>query len=283
MQGKISKTYIKEFDDNVVFCKLKEPDSFDVRTVLFQSKLSQIINGKFKINKFNGINLKIINGKTYYELQFEKINHINWTPNSENMKITGAAMAHIHNYAFRNRKIINLPYKDEKYDSMQKWLFFSKKDSLINNAYEMRLNIFNKIPRFNVKQVKIPLHRDFKLHNILFDGQSYYLIDFDFAAIDYVNIEIMSFIIDLYEYGIEYVKIFLENYFNKVNVPIAINTCVTDYINYLCTNTFPYYLSNSLEIDVIKELGQYRDKCLETVYNNQEIFNKIIKEAYDSN
>lgn len=279
MKASMSKTYTKEIDDNIVFCKLKSTDEFDTRTVMFQSKLSEMINGKFAINKLRGINIKQHGTSTYYELEFENLKELSWEPNHDNMRLIGTAMAHIHNFSYTNTSLLNLPAKSESYSDMSKWLYLPKKDSKIKDAHSSRLIIFNDINRFNIAQPKIPVHRDFKLHNIIFDGDRFNLIDFDFAAIDYVSIEIMGFVVDVIKYDIELLNTFFKYYHSTINIPVIPRSYVTDYLNYLCTNTFPFYLKEKLVKESLLNLINYRNDCLNLVYENKEKLETIINNS----
>ena len=281
MRATMSKTYLKEVGGKEVFCKLKPCNDFDTRTVMFQAKIAETIGGIFSINKFKGINLIQADKSSYYEIQFEKLSQMPWEPTEANMKLIGTSMAHIHNYAHFNKDLINLSVKSETYSDMNKWITLKKE---FETAYTVRNDIFEQIKRFNLKQPRIPLHRDFKLHNIVYDGTKYSLIDFDFAAADFVSIEIMGFIVDVIPYGMEFVKTFFEAYHKTIDIPVDQSSYVTDYLNYLCTNTFPYYLKDKLSVENMTELVEYRNKCLNTIYSNKDELNKIIEETqYVSN
>jgi hypothetical protein len=284
MKASMSETYFKEVDGTTLFCKLKPANEFDTRTVMFQAKLSEMIGGKFSINKFRGINLKQVGHKTYYELEFDKLDEQKWEPTHDNMRLIGTAMAHLHNFAYYNKNLLTLPIKNESYSDMDKWLYISKKDPKVDDAYKTRLSIFKELDNFNSAQPKIPLHRDFKLHNVIFDGEKYNLIDFDFAATDYVSIEIMGFVVDVVKYGMEYVKTFFEHYHRTIDIPVISKSYVSDYLNYLCTNTFPFYMQDKMSVESVADLVEYRNNCVETIYNNKDIINQIIEESrYVSN
>jgi serine/threonine protein kinase len=284
MKATMSKTYFTEVDGEELFCKLKEASNFDTRTVMFQAKLSEMIDGKFSINKFRGINLKQQGHTTFYEITFDKLKEIAWEPNHDNMRLIGTAMAHLHNFAYYNKNLLTMPVKNETYADMDKWLYISKKDKRVKNAYETRLHIFNSIERLNQSQPKIAVHRDFKLHNVIFDGETYNLIDFDFAAVDFVSIEVMGFIVDVIKFGMEHVETFFKHYNKTIKIPIISKSFVNDYLNYLCTNTFPFYMQDKMSIESVTDLVDYRNKCLDTIYENKDELNKIIQDtSYDSN
>ena len=280
----MSKTYFKEVEGEELFCKLKEANNFDTRTVMFQAKLSEMIGGKFAINKFRGLNLKQSGHTTYYEIMFDKLTEIKWEPNHDNMRLLGTAMAHLHNYAYNNKNLLTMAHKSETYSDMDKWLYISKKDPRVKEAYNSRLEVFRNINKLNQAQPKVGVHRDFKLHNIIFDGNDFNLIDFDFAAIDFVSIEVMGFIVDVVDFGMEHVKTFFEHYNKTIKVPIISKSFVDDYLSYLCTNTFPFYMQDKMSNESANDLIDYRNKCLNTIYTNRDTLNKIIEEtSYDSN
>jgi serine/threonine protein kinase len=284
MGGNISKTGTEVVDGIELFTKKVEVDKFDTRTLAFQSQLRQHITGKFKINRYESIQVVSENSKLVYKLQFEKLNEKDWSINAENMEIIGKSMAYMHNHSSRNYKMIRLPVKNEEYNSMDKWLYFTKDIPFKEESYNQRLQIFKNIDRLNTSQPKIPIHRDFRKHNILFDGETYNLIDFDFAAVDFVSLEVMGFVSDIIESGINNVKVFLKSYFENLDFDVKPLSFVDDYLNYLCTNTFPFYMSDSLEPINFQNLVEERNKNLETLYNNRLIIKEIIEDiTYEIN
>jgi thiamine kinase-like enzyme len=180
--------------------------------------------------------------------------------------------------------MINLPIKHEEYKNMDKWLNFTKNVPFKEDSYKQRLEIFRNIDRLNTSQPKIPLHRDFRTHNILFDGENYNLIDFDFASVDFISIEVMGFISDIIESGLNNVNVFLKSYFKALEVEVKPFSFVDDYLNYLCTNTFPFYMADSLEPNNFQKLVEERNKNLETLYANRLIIKEIIEDIiYENN
>ena len=285
MSGNTSKTYIMETEGMKTFIKKAPVDKFDTRTLAFQSNLRQYIQGKFNINQYDSI--KVVTGggtEMFYEIAFEHLNEKTWRPNRENMEIIGKSMAYIHNHCSRNKTQITLNVKTERYDKMDGWLMLSDEIPFKQEAQEMRMDIFNNISRLNSTQPKIPLHRDFKPHNILSDGENFHLIDFDFAAVDYISLEVMGFIVDIIESGLGNVKSFLEAYLSNIEVPnVKPESFVDDYLNYLCTNTFPFYLQNSLESANFKNLVEHRNKSLETLYSYRTKINQMIEDIQNEN
>ena len=279
--GNTSQTFIEKVDGVELFIKRKPVQGFDTRVLAFQSRVRQIISGSFNVNKFENVGVKASgpNNDLFYEMKFEKLDEKEWAPNEDNMKIIGTSMAIIHNYCFLNADSISLNEKEEKYDAstMQKWLEIDQETPFLAESFEQRKDIFKSINRLNQSQPKIALHRDFRPHNILFDGENYHLIDFDFAAIDYVSLEVMGFISDIIETGMSNVKAFLEGYFSNINIPIIPESFVDDYLNYLCTNTFPFYLHENLEPANYRNLVEHRNNALNSLYNNRENIQYLIK------
>lgn len=288
MSGNTSKTFIEKQDNTNVFVKKVPVDRFDTRTVSFQSNLRQIIKGKFNINRYENIKVVPYGNDLYYQVQFEFLKEKPWAPNKENMTLIGQAMALIHNHCARNKQFITLPIKTEKYDSMLDWSYIDMDIPFAKESFERRKEIFEQIERFNPDQQKIPLHRDFKPHNILFDGENYHLIDFDFAAVDYIGLEIMSFVVDIIDSGLANVKYFLKSYIEHIDIEDTIEgldmkTIVDDYLNYLCTNRFPFYMHDKLEPQNFKNLVDHRNKSLETLWEKRATIKQTIDElTYES-
>lgn len=287
MSGNTSKTYILETEGMKTFVKKAPVDKFDTRTLAFQSNLRQYIQGKFNINQYDNIKV-VTDGGTgmFYEIAFEHLDERKWAPNKDNMAIIGKAMAYIHTHCSRNKAQITLNVKNEAYDKMEAWQLLSDDIPFKKKAQKIRQSIFKEIPRLNTNQPKIPLHRDFKPHNILFNGESFSLIDFDFAAVDYVGLEVMGFIVDIIESGLGNVQSFLNAYLTHCEVPgikEAAPSFVNDYLNYLCTNTFPFYLQESLEPKNFKNLVQHRNKSLETLHSNSDRIQRMIEEIQHEN
>jgi serine/threonine protein kinase len=285
MSGNTSKTYILDTEGMKTFIKKAPVDKFDPRTLTFQSNLRQVISGQFNINQFD--NIKVVTGGTMdltYEISFEHLEEKQWAPNKTNMELIGKSMAYLHNHCNRNKNQITLNTKTEDYSTMNSWLMLSDNIPFKKESYKRRLEIFNNIPRLNLSQPKIALHRDFKPHNIIFDGERYHLIDFDFAAIDYVSLEVMGFIVDIIKTGLSNAESFIRAYISNVDVSnIKPMSFVDDYLNYLCTNTFPYYMKDSLEYNNFKKLVEHRNESLEILWMMRDKINKIIEKVINEN
>lgn len=277
--GNMSQTFVKINDDGKkVFIKQKDANQFDIRSLTFQSQLQGIIRGKFNINKFKDLQIKNSESKMDYIIEFDYVEHQDWVPDEENMKIIGTAMAHLHNFAYHNRNFIKLNIKDEKYDKMDKWYIPvpAKYKDIRDEFREKREAVFANLQPISDSQPKIALHRDFKPHNILFDGTNYHLIDFDFAAIDYVSLEIMAFVVDILETGFKNVETFLKAYLDMIDFSIDRKSIVSDYLNYLCTNTFPFYMASSLDEVSFMNLVNHRDRAFDLLIEHKEDIENIL-------
>lgn len=280
MKGNINKTYIADREGKKVFIKRVPVSDFDTRTLQFQSNLRQNIEGAFKINQYNNIKV-VTDGGTgmFYEIEFELLDEKEWRPNSENMELIGKSMAYIHNTCWRNKNQINLKQKNDIYNNISTWNLLDNDIPFKKVSQLKREEIFKKGVRLNEKQPKIPLHRDFKPHNIVFDGNSYNLIDFDFAAVDYVSIEVMGFVVDIIDTGLGNVKTFLKSYLDNIEIPNIIPTSfVDDYLSYLCTNTFPFYLHGNLEESSYENLVEHRNNSLETMWYHRDTIQQMIED-----
>jgi len=279
--GNMSKTIIKEDNGVKLFSKVKDVHTFDTRTLIFQTNMERLNMGSFNINKFKGIRIIPNEHSGFsYEFDFEYIDPKPWTINKESMEVIGKSMAMIHNYAYFNSSLISLNIKEEAYDSMSKWSMLTHPDlsELKVESVLKRMEIFMQIPRISTMlQPKAPLHRDFKPHNIISDGEKFYLIDFDFAAVDFISLEIGGFIVDIIDSGLDNVESFLKAYLSVIDVPILIHSVVDDYLNYLCTNNFPFYLSDSLDKDSLINLINHRNHSLDILWQNRDNVNDIIK------
>lgn len=280
MKGNINKTYIADREGKKVFIKRVPVSDFDTRTLQFQSNLRQNIEGAFKINQYNNIKV-VTDGGTgmFYEIEFELLDEKEWRPNSENMELIGKSMAYIHNTCWRNKNQIDLKQKTDIYNNISTWNLLDNDIPFKKVSQLKREEIFKKGVRLNEKQPKIPLHRDFKPHNIVFDGNSYNLIDFDFAAVDYVSIEVMGFVVDIIDTGLGNVKTFLKSYLDNIEIPNIIPTSfVDDYLSYLCTNTFPFYMHGNLEESSYENLVEHRNNSLETMWYHRDTIQQMIED-----
>jgi len=271
-KGNINKTYLsedKEFGE--VFCKLVSNPNRSIYE--FQNLLARVVGGKFNVNKYLCTNIKSNNE---FELVFEKIENKTWVINEESMYIIGKSMAVLHRLAKEEQSNIHIPIKNEKYDSMEKWNFIAN-STLSQPAFKLRREIFKQLKPFNLNQPKIPVHRDFKPHNIMFDGSKYWLIDFDFAAVDFACLEVMSFVVDIIGTNHNNIKAFIKGY-KTIDNGIDFKTMVNDYLVYLCVNTFPFYMKDSLSETGFKNLLNNRNNSLSDLWSIKETINNILND-----
>jgi Ser/Thr protein kinase RdoA (MazF antagonist) len=122
----------------------------------------------------------------------------------------------------------------------------------------------------------LPLHRDFRLHNILFGVDYYHLIDFDFAAYDDVSMEVMGMVVDLLQHGFEYVEAFLTAYIESSNID-TYDSMASNYLLYLATSSFPYDREEALEPQAFQNLKTERSKRLVLLYLNMDNLAKFFQ------
>jgi Ser/Thr protein kinase RdoA (MazF antagonist) len=112
------------------------------------------------------------------------------------------------------------------------------------------------------------------MHNIISDGENFHLIDFDFAAVDNIGIEIMSFIIDFHYNSTsrdetlvkEFIRVYKENSKLSINWESTLN----DYLVYMCVNTFPFYMRQRIGEINFKQLYNERNGKLNFTYINKD-------------
>ena len=142
-------------------------------------------------------------------------------------------------------------------------------------AMELRWDIYRTLQPYR-GLIKIPVHRDFKIHNIINNGQDFYLIDFDFAEIDNVSLEVVAFIVDLY-YNIKNLQIveeFIAAYKNECRIPLDWSSMLNDYLIYMCCNTFPFYMRETIGEDNFRVLFDERNHKLHFAYTNKDLINE---------
>ncbi len=277
--GNMSTTALKDG----VFIKYIPVDKFDYRIGVFQSRLFYNIKNLSK-------NFKIVDTLAYkknvtgdfYEIHYEVVNEKQWELKKESAAIIGENMAKIHNHCYAIREFVDLPKKDADYNNMSEWEKINNQHIVNSRHYFIRRDIFKDIKRLDTKQVKIPLHRDFRKHNILWDGERYVLIDFDFAAHDFVSIEIAAFISDMLDdekedSGLLLVEEFLKNYIKHSEIEgIIWQNVISDYLNYLCVNTFPVYLKDKIDSVNFDELLKQRTETLIKIYKHNQAIDLLV-------
>jgi thiamine kinase-like enzyme len=256
MAGNTSTTSIIEVDGKKIFTKLKKAEEFDLKTFSFQNMLYLMFESDLKINKPLYIQNSI---SGYVSIRYDVIDEHLWELNNKNIGLLGKYLAELHNFCYEYRDKIKLEKKIVNCN-LQGWAS-GKQSPEKEKSFKQRELIFADLKPYNNNQVTIPVHRDFKVHNILFDGVNFNLIDFDFAAIDNVGIEIMSFIMDFYSRTLQkdLIDTFVEQYKMHSKVPIDWTTIVNDYLVYMCCNTFPFYLRESIGEDNFTELLEERN------------------------
>ena len=274
MGGNTSVFKIYHDGETQRFVKIKNAKDFDLNTFVFQSQLSKNFNGRLKINKPICIKCDT-EGKV--NIEYEYIKSFDWNIDSETIALLGINLAHLHNYCYNRKHKIHLNTKSQNLD-FTKWN--EVEDSFSKNlSYEIRKTILEKLQPYNTDQPLIPVHRDFKTHNILFDGKDFQLIDFDFAANDNIGIEIMSFIIDFYYItnDRELVNTFVDSYKMMCSVKgLNWTTLVNDYLVYMCCNTFPFYMRNDIGEVNFQLLLKERNNKLNFTYINKDFLNESL-------
>lgn len=256
MAGNTSTTSIIEIDGKKVFTKLKKAEEFDLKTFSFQNMLYLMFESDLKINKPLYIQNSI---SGYVSIRYDVIDEHLWEINNKNIGLLGKYLAELHNFCYQYLYKIKLDKKVMN-ASLSGWNWVHDCPEK-EEAFKMRKEIFENLKPYNNQQIFIPVHRDFKIHNILFDGVNFNLIDFDFAAIDNVGIEIMSFIMDFYGRTLQkdLIDTFVEEYKKHSLIPIDWTTIVNDYLMYMCCNTFPFYLRENIGEINFNELLEERN------------------------
>lgn len=281
-----TKYFVKSWNNAAV--------SWNPQSLLFQDAMLNL-DIPLKINKI------ISKDDNKKEAKFEYINEQQWDLDIKSARIIGESMAKIHNWSATSKivKSLNIIEKNKLYNNMNDWDNLPKY-LLGDNLHELKFTheVYRKTilknlkaegikPGVNTNQPKIATHRDFKKHNILSDGKDLHLIDFDFTAIDYVSLEIMSFIMDLIIIG--YVsesketqerdaKIcieFISTYKKHSKLNIIWESVVYDYLFYLISNTFPYSLPMLDDPDVI-QLSTWRTIHAEQLFKNRKNLTKTL-------
>jgi hypothetical protein len=277
MSGNISTTELTK-DSFIKYLPYKD---YNYKIGIFQTRLY------YNIKDLDGfcINKKLlidISDPTIVKCHYEIVNEKQWELDKNSVKLIAKNMAKIHNYCYIERNTINLPHKKSLYDDFTDWEQFVKNKIAFKQDLILRKKIYNSIKDIDERQIKIALHRDFRKHNILWDGTKYTLIDFDFAAYDFISLEIMGFISDILdvnhlETSINLIKEFFRSYkYYSTISGIIWKDLPTDYINYLCVNTFPLYLKNTIPKENYKELLHQRNIILQKIYDFKDELKEII-------
>ena len=274
-----NETFDKEIYNNPVY------------VILFQEMAEKYVKGeKIAINKIKDFN-------SFTEstlLNLEKINEQQYTITDEVQEYFGELMAKMHNFGFKYNTVFNklgntksniISFGLDRWNTLKDKLsrknISNKEWELFNTSYELRNNIISegfleKTDRLieSGPLLKIPVHRDLRPHNIIFDGTKYQLIDFEFAAVDLAEIELGRFILDLIING-NNTNIFVKSYYKNLNEHIRemvnIKNVYAFTAKYLIGNTFPHYT----------DLDPAKKESITKVRNNHLKIIKTIIDGYD--
>ena len=274
-----SHYYIKTLKDGEKrFVKHIPMSLYNKGAYIFQNNVIPEFNGELRINKIESLteNYKESNVTVNYEYIDESTYSVDETVAS----IFGENIAKLHNYSFTHDNQLHVKSKSDKYDNMDTWDTVSNVDI---DFLSFRHEIFHKTARIFQGHPKIVLHRDVRLHNILFDGELFHLIDFDYTARDFVGIELGGFICDLVDkYNNNVLYSFLENYIST-NKFIGKDACLNvldSFILYLCTNTFPFYLEDNFTTEQYNDYVSQRTRRLKLIIERRDEINDIILKIY---
>jgi len=248
------------------FAKVVPVKGFDISSFAFQNYLYNNFNSGLKICK----PIKIVTEKANtIELVYEYLQEKEWHMTMSTASALGEYLAELHNFCFEKRREISLPDKTAVV-AMGKWNEIEDSDDK-KIALTIRKAIYENLKPYDRDQIRIPVHRDFKMHNIVFANGDYNLIDFDFAAIDNVGIEIASFIIDFFytERNEQHVIEFISAYKKASKIKINWESVLNDYLVYMCVNTFPFYMREKIGETNFKQLYNERNGKLNFTYINK--------------
>jgi len=266
-EGRTSVTEIRE--DRFV------KHGVDFLSYAFQKEMHDeaILPYGFKINKPLSF--------SHNDVGYELINQRQWSLDNLNTGLIGKAMANIHNWSHNRYNAGDLQYLKIKYspkiDDINEYDISPSSLDIRNNALsKITTNVFKNKVGF------MPLHRDFRLHNILFDGDNYYLIDFDYSAIDIPSHEIVGMMLDISQHGIGLLESFVGSYTQYTHLEID-SSIVDDHLYYLATDVFPYDRPDRLTKENYESLVRERDQRIMRLTTYYEIFKEIIDESLELN
>ena len=244
-----------------------------------QNKVISEFNGKFRINEIESLteNYK----KSNVTVTYEHIDELEYSVDETVACIFGESIAKLHNYSFTYDNELRVKSKFDKYDNMRAWDGVSNIDK---DFLSLRHEIFHKTASILQVHPKITLHRDVRLHNIIFDGELFYLIDFDYTAKDFVGIELGGFICDLIDkYDSKVLYAFLSSYIsvnNFITKNVYLNV-LDSFILYLCTNTFPFYLKGNFTDEQYNDYVSQRTRRLKLITEKRDDINNTILKIYE--
>ena len=263
-RGNVSKTWIEDgrfFKDGVAF-----------KGYCFQREACTAapLPLHFKIN----VPLDYGNSKAEYTLVDEMPYGITTT----NADLFGKSMAVFHSWCHDRYQSGHFKYLVNKRmsapDDITQYPDISPIDLDQRNEILSKLTI-----DFDTDTPRLPLHRDFRLHNILWDGHNYTLIDFDFAAVDILSHEVVGMMLDLSSTAnIACVESFIDSYIQHTDLTIQ-PKIVDEHLYYLATDCFPYNRKDQLTLKGYNNLKQERSQRLNRLSIYSEIYKEIIEES----
>ena len=191
--------------------------------------------------------------------KYRLINEKPWKLDYSRASMIGSAMGAMH------RQCIDL-MNDGEFKFMKTKSFSPPADLIKYDISQGELDLRNEVLdslsiKINSETPKAPLHRDFRLHNILFDGSKYWLIDFDYAAIDIVSHEIVAMMLDISYHDMLCIDGFISQYVQHSQLDITSNI-VDEHLYYLASDTFPYDRKDKLSSTNYNELCNERTSRL---------------------
>ena len=259
-------------DGRRFFTKIKD-SNIDLRSFVFQTYLSKNLTDSFNICK----PIKITTNGSEWHLRYEHLPEIEAYIDDSVVRRLGEYTAKLHNFCAEHVDKINLPTKS-RVIAMGHWEEI-KSSPLKDEAFKQRVELIKKLDLYDVSHLLIPVHRDLKLRNILFDGKTFNLIDFDFAAIDDISIELGSFIADMFhEYRkLDMIKHFIKGYKSNSTLDINWSTVMNNYLIYMCCNTFPFYMKDTISDRDFKSLVKERNDKLSLITLFKKSIDEIIQ------
>ena len=261
----ISKTY----KTANAFVKEDCPEEgFDFQELMYHTLKTE---GNFKINKPVSFSWQVKDDKKTSEARFELLPDLDFDVTLDACRLFGSNMAGMHNLSSILMISKELPYLDNKilHDTD------SFRDIDISIAEMSLRELIVSTCKF-MPVMTLPLHRDFRLHNIVFDGSCYHLIDFDFAAYDDVSMEVMGMVVDLLDYDFKYVEAFLAAYIKESNID-TYTSMATNYLIYLASSCFPYDRIDTLTPEAFENLKIERSERLIRLYLNMDNIAKFFQ------
>jgi len=260
---------------NRLFIKNYPKNAFNWGGYNFQSRLPIDLCDGFSIAKFAAEPIvtqnEIITLAPIYESD-------GFSLTADSCRVLGKALSTLHIIGSDLEYAEGVTSKSSQYSDMSGW------DKVVHDAESQhwrneREQIIRSLPPITPANRKAILHRDFKKHNFLLCAGKIVLIDFDFTAIDYLAIEIGNFLADLLARGQqEEIKAFLDAYLaNAPQLAIDVKSCLTIFLRYLCTNTFPWYCRESFSTARFNEVKAVRDESFNVL---KELFHAGHLEAF---